>query len=67
MVEGVDYGARISGFKSWLYHLLGCVTFGKLFNLSFGFSICKMVIIVPTSQWVLRIMCGIYGNYYMSF
>lgn len=34
VVEGMDCFSRQPGFGSWLYHLLGCVTLGKLFNLS---------------------------------
>lgn len=29
----MDY-IRLPGFESWLYHLLDCVTLGKLFKLS---------------------------------
>lgn len=43
--------ARLSGFKPWLCHLLGCVTQGKLLNVSLAqFPYCQMrKIIIPTS------------------
>lgn len=32
--KSTDLGARQKRFKSWLYHFIGCVTLGKLFNFS---------------------------------